>query len=249
LASPKGEPDSRPLRFYREADAVALEAGGWGVALDARRLRTPAGAVLALPTFALADLIADEWRRQDKRIHVAGMTATRLANAAIDRTPSLRETMAEEAARYAGTDLVCYLAERPEALRRQQEDVWTPLRNWFAEEVGALLIPVEGLMPALQPPASLDAVRRRTGELSDFEATAVLHLIGLLGSAVLGHALAVGRITVAEAHAAARVDEDFQASQWGEDAEAVRLAHLRLEEIDLTTRWLAALRDPTGPAR
>ena len=51
-------------RFYEQAEAVPLDAGGYGVALDGRRVRTPAGRPLALPSRALAAAVAGEWSEQ-----------------------------------------------------------------------------------------------------------------------------------------------------------------------------------------
>ena len=55
-------------RFYEQADAVPLDPGGYGVALDGRRVRTPAGRPLALPSRALAAAVAGEWAGQGERV-------------------------------------------------------------------------------------------------------------------------------------------------------------------------------------
>lgn len=240
MASPKGEPYARPKRFYKQASAIEQD-GAWILTLDARKLRTPAGALLALPNRALADLVVEDWARQGERLDLVGMTATRLANAAIDRTPGLRREMADEVARFAETDLVCYVADHPAELRALQDAAWAPLRAWCAETHGVHLKTVEGLMPAPQPPASIEAVRQHLLSLSDLEATGLAHAVGLLGSAVLGLALQAGRITAPEAHAASRIDEDYQANLWGEDAEASARAALRLAETEVLQRWFDAL--------
>ena len=51
------ETRDRPKRFYKLAEAGPVD-GGFGVLLDGRGVRTPAGARLAVPTLALAQLIA-----------------------------------------------------------------------------------------------------------------------------------------------------------------------------------------------
>jgi len=51
----------------------------------------------------------------------------------------------------------------------------------------------------------------------------------LTGSVLLALALAHGRLTAAEAWAAAHVDEDFQMEVWGQDEEAARQRDLRGE--------------------
>ena len=48
-------------RFYKET-AVDAGDGGFRVLLDGKPMRTPAKAVLVVPTQALAEAIAAEWR-------------------------------------------------------------------------------------------------------------------------------------------------------------------------------------------
>src|ERR1700742_3547999 len=107
--------------------------GGWGIVLDGRELKTPARRALLLPTSQLAEAIAEEWRSQGERIDLASMHLTRLANVAVDHAPETRAELADEAGRYAETDLVCHLAEAPAVLRQRQEASWAPLRAWADE--------------------------------------------------------------------------------------------------------------------
>src|SRR5688572_6797948 len=76
---------SAARRFYTSASAVTAE-GGYGVALDERRLLTPGGAPFIAPTRALAEVCAAEWKAQGEHIVPASMPITQLAFAAIDRT-------------------------------------------------------------------------------------------------------------------------------------------------------------------
>lgn len=240
MAQVKGELERRPRRFYATAASAEIE-GGWGVKLDGKPLRTPARKILALPTQPLAQAVADEWQTQGEHIDFAGMHLFRLANVAIDRTPETREAMADEAARYAATDLLCHLAEAPQSLRAQQDAAWAPLRAWASETLGVHLRAVEGILALDQPAASLQAVKTHARSLDDFRLTALVHAVALFGSAVLALAVERQRISADEAHALSRIDEAFQARQWGEDAEAVERAGLRLEEARALDRWFAAL--------
>ena len=147
---------SKPKRFYKQAGVQALEAG-FAVELDGRAIKTPAKAPLALPSEPLAQAIAAEWQAQGETLDLQAMTLTRLANVAIDRTPETRAELAAELARYAGTDVTCYLADAPSALRARQDEAWTPWREWAGRELNVVLVPVIGLMASPQPQASLDA--------------------------------------------------------------------------------------------
>ena len=60
----------------------------------------------------------------------------------------------------------------------------------------------------------------------------------LTGSALLALAVALKRLTPEEAWAAAHVDENFQISQWGEDAEAKARREARKRDFDAAARAL-----------
>lgn len=234
-----------PKRFYRAAGTAPGRAG-WTVTLDDRPLRTPARAALAVPSEALARAIAAEWDAQADTLDIASMHLTRLANVAIDRTPAAREAMADEVAKYCETDLTCHLAESPEELRARQEAAWAPVRAWAGRALGVMLVPVNGIMASPQPDASLQAARAHVLALDDFRLTGLAFGCGLFGSALLALALEQGEIDAPRAHAAARIDEDYQAEQWGRDAEAETFAALRRAEAEALGQWFAALDSAPG---
>ncbi len=236
----KGEIDQRPRRFYRQASAEQT-TDGFAVRLDGRTILTPLRRELIAPCGDLARAIADEWDRQEERIDLQSMFATRMANVAIDRTPETREELAAEASRYAGTDLLCHLADAPVELRARQDAAFTPLREWAGAALGVHLTPVVGLMPGDQPAASIAAARDHALSLEDFRLTGLVYAIGLFGSAILGLALERGRLRALEAHDMSWIDEAFQASLWGED-ELSRLRRERArDEAAALDVWFAAL--------
>jgi chaperone required for assembly of F1-ATPase len=240
MVSPKGEIDNRPKRFYSEVSVVG-EGDSWSVRLDGKPLRTPGNKTMVLPTEALANVVAEEWRAQAERIDLQSMFNTRLASMALDRTPVARQDLGKEAARYAHTDLVCHLADGPAVLRERQEAAWGPLRVWAGLEMGLSLMPVPGVMPAAQPDESVEAVRRHAATLDDFRLTGLVHGISMFGSAVLGLAAERRHITAAEAFELSRIDEAFQAQQWGEDAEAARRTERTRAEARALDLWFEAL--------
>jgi chaperone required for assembly of F1-ATPase len=63
----------------------------------------------------------------------------------------------------------------------------------------------------------------------------------LTGSALLALAHARGRVSAEQAWAAAHVDEDWQISQWGEDADAKARRDRRWAEMRAASRLLALL--------
>ena len=231
---------TRNRRFYKAA-AAAQVPGGFAVQLDGRVPRTPGGARLVLPTLALAELVAGEWEAQLEYILPDAMGATRLANTAIDRVAILRDETAGEVAAYAGSDLLCYFAEHPEALVDEEVRRWGPVLDWAADDLGVSLHRVSGIVHRVQDPAALAQVRRLALALDDFALTGLVHMAGLFGSALLALAVARDRLSAEEAYELSRLDEAFQARLWGEDEEAVARTERLRAEAAMMGRWTAAL--------
>jgi len=229
-----------PKRFYKEA-SVANGEVGFAVELDGRAVKTPAKTTLSLPSEALAKAVAEEWAAQGETLDLQGMTLTRLANVALDRTPHTRADLAKELSRYASTDVTCYLGDAPAALRERQEAAWQPWREWAGKELGVVLVPVVGLMASPQPQASLDAVREYALGLDDFRLTALTWGCSLLGSAVLALAVERGALNASEAFASSCVDETWQIEQWGEDEEAMAVRAAREKDAAALQIWFEAL--------
>jgi chaperone required for assembly of F1-ATPase len=242
VAARKGfrESEERRKRFWTAVDVEAGE-GGWTVLLDGRAPRTPAHARLTLPTEAAARLVADEWAAQGEFVDPATMPATRLASTAIDRVSQAREPVAEEIAAYAGSDLLCYLAEAPTSLVEQQARDWAPWRAWAAVELGVHLEPAEGIVHRPQDPAAIARVRELALRLDDFALTGLATAVPLLGSAVLGLAVQRDALSGEAAFDLSRLDEAFQESRWGVDADNAERTAARRAEAGLVDRWFKAL--------
>jgi chaperone required for assembly of F1-ATPase len=227
-------------RVYKTAEPRAV-AGGWGVALDGRSLRTPAKRALLVPSAALAGEIAAEWDAQGPDIRPETMPLTRLAATAIDRTAEKRAEIAGEIAGYAGTDLVCYRAEHPPALAARQEAVWQPLLDWAAGRYDAGLAVTAGIVPLAQSPASLKSYAAVVAALDDFRLTALQAATAACGSLVIALALYEGRLDADAAFAASQLDETFQIEAWGEDAEAAARRETLAADIAAAARFLELL--------
>jgi chaperone required for assembly of F1-ATPase len=233
--------DERPRRFYQVAAAAPLE-GGFGVGLDARTLRTPAGAKLVLPTAPLAELIAAEWQAQVGVIDHASMPLTRLAFTAVDRVGPAREATAAEIGRQAGTDLLCYFADGPEALIERQEARWGALLAWAHDGHGLRFERASGILHRPQPAETLQRVEALALNLDDFALAGLAMASGLFGSAILALALQGGELGGGEAFDLSRLDEAFQEEQWGVDAEAAERTAAMRAEAAMLGRWFAGLR-------
>jgi chaperone required for assembly of F1-ATPase len=210
-------------RFYRETD-IGMEQGRFCVLLDGRKVKTPAGATLLLPTRALALALAEEWRAQDGKIRAETMGLTRLANTAIDRVARHRADIVAAVATFGKSDLLCYRADTPETLRARQAERWNPLLDWARDAHGIALRTAAGIVFTAQPEDSLRALERSLAAREDFALAGLQTAAGETGSAILALALADERIDAEEAATLARLDEDFQAAIWGRDDEAEQKA-------------------------
>jgi chaperone required for assembly of F1-ATPase len=227
-------------RFFAQASAEARD-GGHCLLLDGRPLRTPAKHPLQLPSARLAAAVAAEWQGQGETIVPATMTLTRLASTAIDRMPALRAAAIDEAAAYAGTELLCYRASSPLELVERQQRAWQPLLDWLAATYGVRLAVTTGLMPVAQPEAALAALRAVIAHLDDWTLVGVHAATTISGSIVLGLALLEQRIDAREAFAASLLDELFEIERWGQDAESLRRHRTLERDLGAAALWLDAV--------
>jgi chaperone required for assembly of F1-ATPase len=210
-------------RFWTRAEA-AEAAGGYGVRLDGRAVRTPAKAELVVPTQALAQEIAAEWDAQEGVIAPATMPFTRAANAAIDRVAREREAVAGMLAEYGGSDLLCYRAESPAELVARQAEAWDPLLDWAESALSARLRTTCGVMHLEQDRDTLARLHDEVRLLDIWALTAFHDLVSLSGSLVIGFAALRDHAPVQALWQVSRIDESWQAEQWGSDEEAEAVA-------------------------
>ena len=241
-----GSRQARPLpkRFYKAvtvAEAQGERPAAFGVLLDGKPARTPARAILAVPTAALAEAIAAEWKAQHEHIDPAGMPLTRLANSAIDGVQAHQAEVRADIVKYAASDLLCYRASEPELLVRRQAELWDPVLAWGREALGAHFEVAEGIRPVAQTEAAKSAIVGALEGLDTFGLAALHVMTTLMGSALLALAHAKGRLAAEAAWAAAHVDEDWQIGRWGEDAEAGTRRRHRWAEMHAASRLLVLL--------
>ena len=220
-------------RFYKEVGVSDCR-----ILLDGKVLRTPRGGGLVLPTQALAEAVAKEWRGQSEEVVPAEMPLTKLANTAIDGVVPRREEVIAEITAFARHDHLCYRTDAPAELVRRQNEAWDPLLDWVAERYGAPLLTAHGITSIAQPEASLAALKAAVEAFDSF-ALAALHVTAsICGSLVLALAVADRRLTAAEAFAASQIDERYQAEKWGLDAEAEARARRLEAELDAAARFM-----------
>jgi len=227
-------------RFYTRVSVEPLD-GAFALRLDGRQARSPAGRPLALPTQALADLIAGEWAAPAETLDFADMPATRLAHTALDAIPGARGAAVAALAEAAGFDLICYRAEGPASLVERQTAIWGALTLWAREALDLPLRVAAGVNHHPQPAGVALGVEALGAAADDFTLAGLAFGAALFASPVITLALRTGRLDAAAALAAARLDETFQEERWGVDAENARRTALLARDAAMLEAWFWGL--------
>ena len=249
-AAPRSEPDylNKPehqvpaaKRFYKKADYEARD-GVFCLVLDGKPALTPAKNPLEVPSEALAKAIAKEWDQQTEQIDPAAMPLTKLANSALDHVKARRQEVIDDIVKYAGSDLICYMAEDPQELMMKQMAAWGPVLDWLRQGLGANFEVAYGVNHIAQSEQSLGQVRLVLNDLDAFSLTSLHTMTALMGSALLMLAHVAGMYDVTSIWQSAHIDEDWQMSKWGKDDEALARREQRWQEMQAASRFLDLLR-------
>lgn len=228
----------KPKRFWKTATVVA-EDDGFAIALDNRRVKTPAKQPLILPTEGLANLIAAEWEAQQGLVNPETMPTTRMANSAIDKVIPQYDEVAGLLAAYGDTDHLCYRATWPPALIARQEAEWDPVLDWAADALNARLNTTRGVVHVAQDPGTLTRLHNHVADLGHFRLAAFHDLVSMSGSLVLAFATARQHISPDQAWTLSRIDESWQIEQWGEDEDAAAVAALKAQAFHQAAQFFA----------
>ena len=227
-------------RFWKDVTTVE-ENDGWGIQLDGRPLRTPARATLTVPTKALADAIADEWRSVEESLDPRAMPLTGMANAAIDRVAPERQAFAGGLARYAEADLACYRSDSPPELVERQAHGWDALLGWARRRYDVDFVTTSGLLHVPQPQATIDRLAHAVGSLDPFRLAALSPLVTIGGSLIAALAVLENAIAPEAAWDAVSIDERWQLERWGSDPEAEHALDNRRRDFIGAARFLDLL--------
>ncbi len=208
-------------RFYKDVTLAEI-AGDYQVLLDGRGVKTVGGAAQVMPTRALGEALASEWRGQGEKIDPASLPMRDMADYAIDIVAADPAAIARGLVSYAETDTLCYRADPDEPLHAHQQAVWEPLLAAFEAAHGITLVRVSGVLHRPQPPEAMAVLEARLNTLDPFVLAAVEAMAKLAASLVTALAaldarhedepLALWR--------AACLEEEWQADLWGRDWEA-----------------------------
>ena len=223
-------------RFYKE---VAIADGA--ILLDGKPVKTPARAALMLPTPALAQAVAAEWRAQGDEIDPRTMRLTGLGNAAIDRVAPDMAAFVRPLAAYAESDLLCYRADAPPELVARQAEAWDPLLDWARRRFDVHFTVTNGIIHAPQPDATVSRLGEALGAYDAFHLSGLAPIITIGGSLVTALALAENEVDPDSAFDLTHLDELWQARRWGEDKLALEARAIRKLDFMAAAELLALL--------
>ena len=166
---------------------------------------------------ALAEKLAGEWNAQAELIDPGRMPLTRLANAVIDAVADAPRPVADEVAKYLGSDLLCYRAEAPARPGRAAGAALGSGAGLGARRARRPLRAGAGRHARGAAEAKPSPPRAQAFPHDPWRLGAVSSITTLTGSGLLALALDAGALDADAAWAAAHVDEDWQMSQWGRD--------------------------------
>lgn len=213
-------------RFWAAVE-ITEAPEGYGIELDGRPVKTPAKRALLVPTRGFAQAVAAEWEAQEELIEPQNMPFTRTANAALDKVAVQHAEVADMLAAYGDSDLLCYRAEQPAELVARQSERWDPLLAWAEQALGARLEARTGVIHVPQDAQALAALKARVHALTNFQLAAFHDLVSLSGSLILGFAATQDVQTIQALWEISRLDEIWQAEQWGKDDEAEAAAAIK----------------------
>jgi len=233
-------------RFWEQANAERV-ADGWEIRLDGKPMRLPSAAILVVKQRPLAQAIAAEWQAagggKGGEMSFNDTPLTRLAGTALERIAPDPDPTIDAIARYGESDLLCYRAEAPPKLAQLQAERWQPWLDWAVRTHDAALRVTEGVGFVKQHHDAVNALRRAVAACSPDTLAGLGIAVPVLGSLVLGLALASGALDAQTAHELAMLDETFQSEQWGEDEEAAERRAGIAAEIGLADLYMRLTRD------
>ncbi|MEJ5975265.1 ATP12 family protein [Novosphingobium sp. PS1R-30] len=229
-------------RFYKQV-SVGQNEEGWRVLLDGRGLKTVSGRAQVLPTQALAEALAEEWADQGDEIDPASFVLRDMADYAIDVVGQDRSDAIRSLVAYAGTDTLCYRAEPDEPLHERQLEVWEPLLHAAEQRWDVHFERIDGIMHRPQPAATLTRMEAVLAAESDHVLAAVNTLTNLASSLVIALAALAPEADAEALWDVANLEEDWQASLWGKDAEAEERRAQRLAVFETAMRYARLARN------
>jgi ATP synthase mitochondrial F1 complex assembly factor 2 len=105
--------------------------------------------------------------------------------------------------------------EHPARLVRLQKKHWDPLIRWMKDEFDITMATTTAITPPEHPAETPAKVFELLESFDKWEFSALDSVTASTKSLVVGLAVLKNRLTIDEAYAAARVEEQYQIDEWG----------------------------------
>lgn len=231
-------------RFYKAAEAVANGAD-WQVALDGRAVQTQGGRPQVVAERGLAEALAAEWAAQGEELDPQAFPLRDMTDYAIDQVAPDPAQAIAAILPYGDTDTLSYRAEPGDSLRVRQDEVWEPLLRAVEDRHGLRFVRTSGVLHAPQPEATTERLRAIVSGMDPLTLAAVQNLSAIAASLVVALAALDDGADLDALFAAANLEEDWQAVQWGWDSEALARRDRRLAGFTLAARLAGLARGRT----
>jgi chaperone required for assembly of F1-ATPase len=228
-------------RFWTDVSVTTVD-GGWQVMLDARAVKTQGGQAQAVPTAALAELLAVEWRNQGEEIDPKAFVFRDLADYAIDVIAQDRDGLVSKLLGYAETDTLCYRADPDEPLYLRQREVWEPIVTAAEARHGVTFQRVSGIMHRPQQAKTLAKLRGVLDGLDAFALAGLETATSIAASLITGLATLEPNADPTALFTIANAEEEWQAELWGWEWTAEDRRALRLHAFTLAVEFIRASR-------
>lgn len=201
-------------RFYQDA-SVEESNGLWRVLLDSKVLKTPKRVPLELPSRAVAERTAQEWRSQGEFLKPKQMPLTTIGCTTVDIVRHDTAAAVRRLMPFLEMDTICFEDDQ-ELLAERQRQECGPLRRWFEEHFGVTLAVATGLSAPAHPEETLTIIDAKLRGRSEWELCALEIATSTAKSLIVATAL-LDRPDVSPEIALrlSSLEERFQIERWG----------------------------------
>jgi len=228
-------------RFWTTTTTIA-DGEHFTVLLDSKPLKLPGGRGLSVPFPTLAEAIAEEWGAAPAEFSPDDLPLTQLTSTAQDRVALHRAEIIRQLTAYGLNDLLCYRADGPAPLVAQENEQWDKWLDWARERYGVELFITAGVLPINQPAEAAARFSTALDAYTEYGLAALGVVVPVLGSLVLGLAVAEGALDAQTASDTAFTDELWQEANWGQDKEALARRRHIVADVAVSRRFLELCR-------
>lgn len=202
-------------KFYK-AVTITHDTDGYDVNLDSRKLKSPSGLVVKLPTESLANAVALEWDSQQDSLKFHTMPMTNLAFYAVDKpNGDQKSSLVDICMNFLETDTILFHSDEPPGLADYQLQEWGPIINWVKKRYQVELNYTKSFIPPHMPQDTIDVFEKLLMSYDFWSVTGFERLIHTLKSLILSVALVDRHLTVEEVVSLSRLEQEYQISKWG----------------------------------